>query len=120
MILLCILTLLLCIIFKIKLQLYAYLNTVQFGTCFLGYLIFNFHLISFCIMNAQFYDKTIRAILGTIFIDLLAIILFANMTQWPVAIQYILIFLSPSIAGWSLFQVSRFDSGRIERDNDIF
>ena len=71
-------------------------------------------------MNAQFYDKTIRGILGTIFIEILAIILFANMTKWPVAIQYILIFLSPSIAGWSLFQVRRFDNGRIGRDKDIF
>lgn len=103
---------------KVKLQPYAYLNTVSFGTCFLGYIIFNFHLISFCIMNAQFYDKTIRAILGTVFIDILAIILFANMTDWPVAIQYILIFLSPSIAGWSLLQVNRFISENIY--NDLF
>ena len=120
MILLVFLTVLLCIIFKIKLQPDAYFNTVNIGTCLFAYLIYSLHLISFCILNAQFYDKIIRAILGTIFIDILSIILFSNMTQWPVAIQYILIFLSPSIAGYSLLQVSRFEQSEIRKTKILF
>jgi hypothetical protein len=56
-------------------------------------------------MNAQFYDKNVRAILGTIFIYIISLIIFSNMTQWSTGIQYLLIFISPHIAGYSLFQV---------------
>ncbi len=94
--------------YKLKVGPYAYLNAVNFGIPFFGYLILSVQLISFCIMNTQLYDKNVRAILGTIFIYIISLIIFSNMTQWPTAIQYLLIFISPHIAGHSLFQVRKF------------
>ncbi|CAF4199938.1 unnamed protein product, partial [Adineta steineri] len=57
LIILCFLTILLCIIFKLKLKSDAYFNTVNFGILFIGYFIYGLQLISFCIMNAQLFDK---------------------------------------------------------------
>ncbi|UJR08477.1 hypothetical protein I4U23_012744 [Adineta vaga] len=104
LIILCILSLLLCIIFKLKLKPDAYFNTVNFGILFIGYLIFGLQMISFCIMNAQIFDKNVRAVLANLFIYLVSIIVFPNILLWPTAIQYVLIFFSPYIAGHSLFQ----------------
>ncbi|CAF4083873.1 unnamed protein product [Adineta steineri] len=98
------LTILLCIIFKLKLKSDAYFNTVNFGILFIGYFIYGLQLISFCIMNAQLFDKTIRAILGTFFIYGLSGIIYSYTIVWPTAIKYILIFISPYIAGHSIFQ----------------
>ncbi|CAF1239735.1 unnamed protein product [Adineta ricciae] len=100
----CLLILLLCLVYKLKLKPDAYFNTVNFGILFLGYIIFALQMISFCVMNAQLFDKNVRAVLGTLFIYLVSIILFPNILLWPQAIQYILIFLSPYIAGHSIFQ----------------
>ncbi|CAF4304943.1 unnamed protein product, partial [Adineta steineri] len=55
-------------------------------------------------MNAQLFDKSIRAVLGTLFMYALSIFIFPFIIGWPTAIQYILIFLSPFIAGYSTFQ----------------
>ncbi|CAF3863736.1 unnamed protein product [Adineta steineri] len=54
-------------------------------------------------MNAQLFDKTIRAILGTFFIYGLSGIIYSYTIVWPTAIKYILIFVSPYIAGYSIF-----------------
>ena len=56
-------------------------------------------------MNVQLFDKNVRAILGTFFIYILSLIIYAYGTLWPTGVQYIFIFLSPYIAGHSLFQV---------------
>ncbi|CAF3526948.1 unnamed protein product [Rotaria sp. Silwood1] len=98
------LTLLLCIVYKLKLKPDAYFNTVNFGILFIGYLIFSLQLISFCIMNVQLFDKNVRAILGTFLIYMISLIVFPYSIVWPTAIQYVLIFFSPYIAGHSLFQ----------------
>jgi phosphatidylserine synthase len=108
LIILSLLTLLVCIVYKLKLQPDAYFNIVNFGILFFGYLIFSLQFISFCIMNAQLFDKNVRAILGSLFIYLLSLIIYPYIILWPTAIQYILIFLSPYIAGHSLFQVRNF------------
>ncbi|CAF4553933.1 unnamed protein product, partial [Rotaria sp. Silwood2] len=55
-------------------------------------------------MNVQLFDKNVRAILGTFVIYLISLITFAYNIVWPVAIQYVLIFFSPYIAGHSIFQ----------------
>ncbi|CAF4356920.1 unnamed protein product, partial [Adineta steineri] len=81
-----------------------YFHTVSPGFLFLGYLIYALQLISFCIMNAQLFDKTIRAVLGTFFIYVLSRFIYSYAIVWPTAIQYILIFISPYIAGRSIFQ----------------
>jgi hypothetical protein len=57
-------------------------------------------------MNAQLFDKTVRAIMGTFFIYIISLVIYPYATVWPVAIQYVLIFFSPYIAAHSLFQVS--------------
>jgi hypothetical protein len=59
-------------------------------------------------MNAQLFNKNVRAILGNLFIYILSLIIYSNMILWPTSIQYILIFISPYIAGHSLFQVRNF------------
>lgn len=100
-----ILTVLLCIVYKLKLKPDAYFNSVNFGILFFGYFIFSLQLISFCIMNVQLFDKNVRAILGTFVIYLISLIIHPNSLAWPTAIQYILMFISPYIAGHSLFQV---------------
>jgi hypothetical protein len=105
LIIILLLILLLCIVYKLKLQPDAYFNTVNFGVLFIGYFIFGLQLISFCIMNAQLFDKTVRAVLGTFLIYLLSIIIYPYIIVWPTAIQYVLIFFSPYIAAHSLFQV---------------
>ncbi|CAF3806236.1 unnamed protein product [Adineta steineri] len=104
LIILCFLTVLLCIIFKLKLKPDAYFNTVNFGVLFIGYFIYGLQLISFCIMNAQLFDRSVRAVLVTLFIYGLSIFIYPFIIVWPTAIQYILIFLSPYIAGRSIFQ----------------
>ncbi|CAM4800916.1 unnamed protein product [Rotaria magnacalcarata] len=103
-IILVILILFLCFTYKLKLKPDAYFNSVRFSILFFDYLIFVLQLISCCIMNAQLFDKNVRAIMYTFIIYLASLIIFTNSVVWPVAIQYILIFLSPYIAGHSLFQ----------------
>ena len=56
-------------------------------------------------MSAQIYSKVVRSILGTLAYYIFSLILFPYILVWPTAIQYILIFISPFIAGYSLFQV---------------
>ncbi|CAF4673197.1 unnamed protein product, partial [Rotaria sp. Silwood2] len=104
LIILCLLILLLCIVYKLKLKPDAYFNSVNFRILFFAYFIFGLQLISFCIMNVQLFDKNVRAILGTFVIYLISLITFAYNIVWPVAIQYVLIFFSPYIAGHSIFQ----------------
>ncbi|CAF4052910.1 unnamed protein product [Adineta steineri] len=104
LIILCFLTILLCIIFKSKLNVDAYFDTVKFGILFLGYLIYGLQLISFCIMNAQLFDKSVPALFCTFLIYALSIFIYQYAIVWPTAIQYILIFLSPFISGHSIFQ----------------
>ncbi|CAF1197235.1 unnamed protein product, partial [Adineta steineri] len=104
LIILCFLTILLCIIFILELKSDTYFNIVNFGVLFLGYLIHGLQLISFCIMNAQLFDKTFRAVLGTFFIYGLSVFIYPFIIGWPTAIQYIFIFISPYIAGRSIFQ----------------
>jgi hypothetical protein len=108
LIILCILILCLCIVYKLKLKPDAYFNSVNFRILFSGYLIFGLQLISFCIMNAQLFDKNVCAIIGTFVIYLTSSIIFTHSIVWPVTIQYVLIFFSPYIAGHSIFQVRRF------------
>ncbi|CAF4093815.1 unnamed protein product, partial [Adineta steineri] len=104
LIIICFLTILLCIVYKLKLKPDAYFNTVNFGVLFLGYFIYGLQLISFCIMNAQLFDKSVRAVLVTFFIYALSRFIYSYAIVWPTAIQYILIFVSPYIAGRSIFQ----------------
>ncbi|CAF4092876.1 unnamed protein product, partial [Adineta steineri] len=104
LIILCFLTILLCIIFKLKLKSDSYFHTVSPGFLFLGYVIYALQLISFCIMNAQLFDKTIRAVLCTFLIHALSRFIYSYAIVWPTAIQYILIFISPYIAERSIFQ----------------
>ncbi|CAF4318595.1 unnamed protein product, partial [Rotaria sp. Silwood2] len=104
LVILCLLTLLLCIVYKLKLKPDAFFNTVNFGILILGYLIYDLQLISFCIMNVQLFDKNVRAILGTFLIYVVSLIVFPYSIVWPTAIQYVLIFFSPYIAAHSLFQ----------------
>lgn len=108
LIILFILILSLCFMYKLKLQPDAYFNSVSFPILFFGYLIFGLQLISFCIMNAQLFDKNVRAIGCTFLVYLASLIIFSNSIAWPVSIQYILIFFSPYIAGHSIFQVRFF------------
>ncbi|CAF1113916.1 unnamed protein product [Adineta steineri] len=100
----CFLTILLCIMYKLKLNPDAYFNTVNFGVLFIGYFIYGLQLISFCIMNAQLFDKSVRAVFGTLFIYALSIFIYPFIIVWPTAIQYIFIFLNPYIAGRSIFR----------------
>jgi hypothetical protein len=108
MIILLILVTLLSVILQLKLLPDAYFNTVSFGIIFIGYLILSLLLISFCIMTAQIFDSSIRAIVATFAIYCLSAIIHGWVMFWPVGIQYVLIFFSPFIAGRSIFQVRRF------------
>ncbi|CAF0858674.1 unnamed protein product [Adineta steineri] len=100
----CFLTILLCIMFKLTIKSNAYFNTVKFGVLFIGYFIYGLQLISFCIMNAQLFDKSVRAVVCTLSIYGLSIHIYPFIIVWPTAIQYISIFLSPYIAGHSIFR----------------
>jgi hypothetical protein len=100
------LTILRCVVLTIKLKKYAYFNSVNFGILFVGYIIYSLELISFCIMNAQLFDKVVRTVLGTLLIYGVSYAINPYIVVWPSAIQYILIFFSPFIGGYSLFQVS--------------
>jgi hypothetical protein len=110
MIILFILTILLCVVLKLKLDPDAYFNTVSYGILFVGYIIFDLQLISFGIMNAQLFDVNIRAIVTTIVIYLVADFIQPWAIFWPLSIQYILIFFYPFIGARSLFQVRKFCS----------
>ncbi|CAM4906302.1 unnamed protein product [Rotaria socialis] len=115
LIIICLLTLLLCIVYKLKLKPDAYFNSVNFGVLFFGYLIFGLQLIAFCIMNVQLFDKNVRAILGTFFIYAISLAIHPYSVVWPTAIQYILIFVSPYIAAHSIFQQAMLhDLGKID------
>ena len=109
------LTILLCVVLTVKLKKYAYFNSVNFGILFVSYIIYSLQLISFCIMNAQLFDKVVRAVLGTLLIYGISYAINPYIVVWPAAIQYILIFFSPFIGGYSLFQVrSVFSPATIE------
>ena len=112
MVILLILIILLCIMFKINFHPDAYFNTVNFGILFLSYIIFSLQLISFCIMNAQIFDSTIRATIITSIIYLISFLIYSWAILWPAGVQYVLIFFSPYIAGHSLFQVRKMHSIR--------
>ncbi len=105
MIIFLILILLLCITYKLKLKPYAYFDTVNFGTLFLGNIIYSLQLVSFCIMNAQLFDSNVRAIIFTFIIYFIAYCTFSYIILWPVSIQYLLMFFYPYYAAQSLFQV---------------
>ena len=106
LIILSILTLLLCIVFKFNFNPHAYFDTVNFGVLFLSYFILSLQFISFCMMNAQLFQTNIRAGICTVSIYILSLIIYSYMIFWPTSIQYPLIFLNPFIASHSLFQVS--------------
>jgi hypothetical protein len=105
MIIFLILIILLCITYKIKLKPYAYFDTVNFGTLFLGNIIYSFQLVSFCIMIAQLFDSNVRAIIFTFIVYFIANYIFSYTTLWPLGIQYLLMFFCPYISAQSLFQV---------------
>ncbi|CAF3720568.1 unnamed protein product, partial [Rotaria sordida] len=102
LIIFCLLILLLCIV--LKQQPNGYFLTVNFGILFLGYLILGLQFISLCIMIAQLFDKNDRAQLTITFIYVLSSNIYSYTIFWPTPIQYVLIFFSPHIAGYSLFQ----------------
>ncbi len=107
MIIFLILIILLCIVLKLKLITAAYFNTVNIGILFLGYFIVSLQLISFCIMNAQIFDSSIRAIVVTLIIAVISIKIHSWTILCPSSVQYVLIFFSPIIAHRSLFQVRK-------------
>src|SRR5438105_2399391 len=101
------LLILLCVTYKVKLKPYAYFDTVNFGTLFLGNIMYSLQLISFCIMNAQLFDSNVRAIIFTIAIYFVTTFTYSYIVLWPTGIQYLLMFFFPFIAGRSLFQVKQ-------------
>jgi hypothetical protein len=103
-----ILTLILSIVYKLKLKPDAYFNTVNFGTLFLGNFIYGLQLISFCIANAQLFDANVRAVVFTFIIYFIFGNLYSVTMLWPPGIQYVLMFFFPYIAGRSLFQVNKY------------
>jgi hypothetical protein len=105
MVIILVLIILLCIAYKLKLDPDAYFNTVNFGTLFLGLFIYSFQLISFCIMNAQLFDASVRAVVFTFIIYFVFGNLYSITMLWPPGIQYLLMFFIPYMAGRSLFQV---------------
>lgn len=107
MIIYLILILLLCFIYKLNLKPYAYFDTVNYGILLLGNLIYAFQLTSFCIMNAQLFDKNVRAIIFTFVLYFVANNIFSWAILWPPGIQYLLMFICPFVAGRSLFQVRK-------------
>jgi hypothetical protein len=56
-------------------------------------------------MIAQLFDKNVRASLTAAFIYVLSLIIYSKIIFFPTAIQYLLIFFIPHIAGYSLYQV---------------
>jgi hypothetical protein len=108
MMILVILVILLCLVYKLKLGPNAYFNTVNYGTLLLGNLVFSLQLISFCIMNAQLFNVNVRAIVGTFAIYFLSTFVYTWIISWPIGLQYLLMFFCPYIAGRSLFQVKKF------------
>lgn len=108
MIILVMLVLMLCIVFKIKFNPYGYFDTVNFGSLFLGYIIFSIQLVSYCIFNAQIFDSNARAIIFTIVFHLAIGQISNTIFQWPTAIQYILMFFYPYLGEWTIFQVKEF------------
>jgi len=107
MIIFVILIVILCIVYKFKFKPYAYFDTVNYGTLFLGNIIYSLQLVSFCIMNAQLFDSNVRAIIFTFVIYFVSNSLFSWIILWPPGIQYLLMFFIPYIAGRSLFQVKK-------------
>ncbi|CAF3562792.1 unnamed protein product [Adineta steineri] len=99
-----ILILFLCIACKIKLKPEAYFDTVNFGTLFLGYLMYALQLVAFCTMNAQMFNTNVRAIVFTFIIYFISNNIYALAMSWPSGLQYILIFFCPYVGGRSLFQ----------------
>jgi formate/nitrite transporter FocA (FNT family) len=96
--------------YKLKLKPYAYFDTVNYGTLFLGNLMYSLQLISFCIMNAQLFDSNVRAIIFTLAIYLISSNIFSYTILWPLGIQYLLMFFVPFITGQSLFQVRHYST----------
>ncbi len=103
-----VLIILLCIVYKTKFKEYAYFNAVNYGTLFLGNLIYSLQLVSFCIMNAQLFDSNVRAIIFTFVVYFVSSSIFSYTISWPPGIQYLLMFFCPFIAGRSLFQVNTY------------
>lgn len=87
-------------------QFYSYFHTVPIGVLLLVYSIYSLQLLSFCIFNAQLFDRVVRAMLGTLFIYGVSLLIYPSIVVWPVGLQYLLMFISPFIGGYSLFQVS--------------
>lgn len=106
MIIYTILTLLLSVIYKLKLKPDAYLNSVNFGSIWLGNFVYALQLTSFCIMNAQLFDTNVRAIIFTFVIYFLATNIIPFIITWPPGVQYLLMFICPYFGGHSIFQVS--------------
>lgn len=105
MIIYTILIVLLCIVYKLKLDPHAYFATVNYGILLLGYIFYSLQLIAFCIMNAQIFDSNVRAIIFTFVLYIASINVFSSALSWPTGIQYLLMFFCPFISGRSLFQV---------------
>jgi hypothetical protein len=87
MIIYAILILLLCIIYKLKINQSAYFNHVNFATLFFGNLVLALQLVSFCIMNAQLFEVNVRAIVATFIIYSLSTYLHSLAIPWPAGIQ---------------------------------
>lgn len=105
MIILVIFVLIICIACKTKFNGEAYFNTVNFGTLFIGFFIYGFQLIAFCIMNAQMFSSNIRAVVFTLLLCFVANYVYTWILAWPAGIQYVLILLCPFFGVRSLFQV---------------
>jgi hypothetical protein len=105
MIIYAILILMLCIIYKLKINQSAYFNHVNFATLFFGNLVLALQLVSFCIINAQLFEMDVRAIVATFIIYSFSTYLHWLAIPWPTGIQYIFVFISPFVAAHSIFQV---------------
>lgn len=108
-----ILIVLLCIVYKLKPGLQPYFASVNFGSLFLGYLIYSLQLISFGIMNAQLFDSNVRQVVFTIVLYLVTINIYSYTLLWPPGIQYLLMFFFPYISGRSIFQVGTKKTSRL-------
>ena len=101
-----VLLLILSIVYKAKMDPEPYFNFVNFATLFFGYFVLALQLVAFCVMSAQIFDASIRAIIATFVIYGLSLGIHSWALGWPAGIQYILFFISPFISARTLFQVS--------------
>lgn len=106
MVILFILTIFLTITLKFQFHdSFAYFHHVNFIILFLNYFVLSCQFITFAILNAQIFDRKLRAMIYSCSFYFLSMIIWSYMTTWPVGVQYLFIFLSPYIAGRSIFQV---------------